>query len=91
MKSKNIIYTIAIVAVILFLGSCKKEVYSDNSGLLVSSINNHQAINKDLAGVKEYSMMKLIFNYGTVTPYKKILDNYYIINQSPSIIKNEGC
>ncbi len=91
MKSKNLIYPIAIIALLLSLNSCKKEVDPNSSGLLINSANNYQISNNILPSGNEYSMMKLILIYGTVTPYKKILDNYYIIKQSPSIINNEGC
>lgn len=91
MKNKIILYTIAIVAVLLSLSSCKKKVYSENSGLLISSTGNSQKGINSFATVNEYSMMKLILNYGTVTPYKKILGNWYLTESNNSILNNEGC
>jgi hypothetical protein len=91
MKSKNIIYTIAIIALLFVFYSCKKEVYSGDSGLLISSTKNFQRSNNMLTTGNDYSMMKLILNYGTVTPYKKILANWYITEQNTSILNKEGC
>ncbi|MBI5538449.1 MAG: hypothetical protein HY951_00180 [Bacteroidia bacterium] len=91
MKNINILFTIAIVAVLLSLNSCKEKVYSENSGLLISSAGNSQKGINSFANVNEYSMMKLVLNYGTVTPYKKILSNWYVTESNNSILNNEGC
>ena len=86
MKSEKIIFSIALFTIIFF-NSCEKEVYSVDSGILISSTNGSQKSNSG----NEYSMMKLLFNYGTVTPYKKLRGNGFITEQSTSIIKQEGC
>lgn len=74
----------------LFLNSCKKEAYSGGSGSLISSTISYHSSSKLTSG-NEYSMTKLILNYGTVTPYKKILSNWYATEQNTNIINKEGC
>ncbi len=77
--------------VLLFFNSCTKEVYTDDYGLWISSTNNDQKSNSEMGIGSEYSMLKLMLNYGTVTPYKKILSNWYVTEQSTSILIKEGC
>jgi hypothetical protein len=90
MKKIYIVYCIAILALTAFY-SCTKQVNADDSGLLISSTSYNQKSNSVFANDKEYSMMKLMLNYGTVTPYKKILGNWYASEQNTSIVYNEGC